>query len=141
MLFLPCQAALGLCLQEGVSGGSAHPRRCGVLGPVAPLPHAVQPGDNARLSAAPESAGKPQDTSDEPVLLAPSPSDPPASSPAQPPDIPVRDAWRGCSSLPGSPDAWSAQTRAHMGLAAQEPLWKWRPSGWRRGQPGLPRTF
>lgn len=44
MLFLPCQAALGLCPQEGVSGGSAHPRRCGVLGPVAPLPHAAARG-------------------------------------------------------------------------------------------------
>lgn len=86
---------------------------------MAPLPHAVQPGDNARLSAAPESAGKPQDTSDEPVLLAPSPSDPPASS--QPSHLisQSENAWRGCSSLPGSPDAWSVQTRAHMGLAAQ----------------------
>ena len=70
------------------------------------------------------------------ILLAPSP---PASSPAQLPDIWVRDRspGGGCSSLclalptPGlcrPESAW-----AWEGMRAR-PLWKSGPSGWHRGQ-------
>lgn len=102
----------------------------------------LQPGDNARLSAAPESAGKPQDTSDEPVLLAPSPPDPPASSPAQPPDIRVRDGTPGgaahrCPALlmPGlrrpEPGSWERRSRCGSG----------DPVAGVEGSPGCPGPY
>lgn len=103
----------------------------------------LQPGDNARLSAAPESAGKPQDTSDQPVLLAPSPPDPPASSPAQPPDIRVRDGTPGGA-------AHCCLALLMPGLRRPERTWAWerrRPCGsgdpvaGAEGSPGCPELY
>ena len=138
MVFLPYWAALGLCPKRAQVGGAL--TLTGVGRSAQRLPCSMlQPGDNARLSAAPESAGKPQDTSDEPVLLVPSPPDPPASSPAQPPDIRVRDGTPGGAAHRCPALLTPGLRRAEPG--SWEPLWKWRPSGRCRGQPRLSRTL
>lgn len=140
MVLLPSWAARGLCPHKGAGGGAL--TLTGVGRSAQRLPCSMlQPGDNARLSAAPEPAGKPQDASDEPVL-APSPPDPPASSPAQPPDIRVRDGTPGgaahrCPALltPGlrRPEPGSWEHRSHCGSGG--------PVAGAEGSPGCPGPY